>query len=613
MRTVKFATSGKWSNPVYAALDTENPMTDENPMGAFQIGGCICENGTKLVFTTLKEFQDFIKHPHKLLGIKARKNVRFWFHNLKYDTALIAMPGIDILQRDGRIFKLDINPEKSKTSDRGHGKIEVYDTCNFFVQKLDTLGSQIFGKEDDGHQLEDLEKRVLIDCDTCLKLALLIREQAHSRGISVPLTAASLAWNTFKSMNSEWVFNLDETPENFIRESYKGGHTENFGFGTFEGKIHCLDVNSLYPYVMRNYLPNPSKRVMTRDLKALECWNKNKRGFYRALVEVPDMMYPPLGITNAEGKYVFSTGKFWGVWTSEELHYAETLGVKILNIKQALTFSDFRPFMRSYVDKFYEDKKNATNPGIKAIAKLYLNSLYGKSAQSSDVYLDDTEVDNTISIVSAEKIVKELKHYDILSFNQGDNVYMVRPKKIGETKKVYSRNSLPEWASWITSLARIVLHKGIMAEYNAGNRVLYCDTDSIFVLEDKVDPTTVIDVDSSKLGAWSSDFKGSDYATKMEIFGNKFYYCYNDGRLIKQATKGVPSRAQLISNDEHGLTFTFVKPVNAFREWSLDGNLLWNTYTKTIDYMNNQKRIIPKYSGKYCMTLPKENIEDDVI
>ncbi|MDD4838987.1 MAG: DNA polymerase, partial [Synergistaceae bacterium] len=439
----------------------------------------------------------------------------------------------------------------------------------------------------------------------CLKLALLVKEQAHYRGVSVPMTAASLAWNTFKSMNPDWTFHLDETGENFIRESYKGGHTENFGFGKFTGEIYCLDVNSLYPFVMREYLPNPSKRKMYRGNAAFSAYINRKRGFYRAVVNVPYMPYPPLGVTDKNGKYVFPIGTFEGVWTSEELIYATFLGVRIESITQALVYSDFRPYMRAYVDKFYDDKRNATNPGIKAIAKLYLNSLYGKSAQSSDVYSDDTELDNTISIVSAEQIVKTLHNYDILSFNPGNNVYMVRPKKIGETKKVYSPNSLPEWASWITSLARVVLHRGIMAQHKAGNRVLYCDTDSIFVIKDACNPCDVIDVDDEKLGAWGLDFKGTDTVDTMEIYGNKFYYCYNDGKLIKKATKGVPSRAELVSNDSNGLKFEFVKPVNAFREWSLDGKLLWDTYTKTIDYMHNQKRIIPKYEGKCCMTIPK--------
>src|SRR5690606_110725 len=109
-------------------------------------------------------------------------------------------------------------------------------------------------------------------------------------------------------------------------------------------------------------------------------------GFAEAEVTAPtDLKIPvlPLKTTvNGVEKLIFPTGTFKGTFFSEELRYAQSLGYKIKLIK-ALEFSRSKDLFSEYIINFYR-KKAMGSGAMKAISKLFLNSLYGRFAMQKD-------------------------------------------------------------------------------------------------------------------------------------------------------------------------------------------------------------------------------------
>lgn len=246
---------------------------------------------------------------------------------------------------------------------------------------------------------------------------------------------------------------LSENIDKIIRGSYFGGRTEIFK-PLYLGKknLNVYDVNSLYPTVMRE-----SKSFPGGFLYETNKFERNKLGFYEASVKVPNMHIPPLGILH-DGKYVFPTGNFKGMWTSIELQYATTLGVEI-EIHKGFIFEDIGPIFRDFVDDLYairQDSKSSSTD--KFICKLLLNSCYGRMGLRRD---------REQIVFGHGEGIKELAELKI-----GNKTYQLSTKEI--KIETFSNVAI---ASWVTSLARIYMHKKYFSKYP--DEIYYTDTDSI--------------------------------------------------------------------------------------------------------------------------------------
>lgn len=160
-----------------------------------------------------------------------------------------------------------------------------------------------------------------------------------------------------------------------------------------------------------------------------------------------------------------------------------------------------------YVNAWYNQKEQADkegNSGMKQIAKLYLNGLYGK------------EGSNPIKRKKKPYYDKEL---DIVRFTQGK-------------EDIINTGYVPV-ASFITSWARDII---IRAANACGNRFLYADTDSLHVLGSK---PPKIWIDRYELGA----FKEESSFDKALYLRSKCYIEEQDGKLdIKLA--GLPDKCR---------------------------------------------------------------------
>lgn len=312
------------------------------------------------------------------------------------------------------------------------------------------------------------------------------------RECGVSFTVASQALKVFRSFLDERIMGCpthgpdERNPDKFVRKAYFGGRTEVFRpyfKATKPGeKISCWDINSLYPSVMRDF------EYPTRFIGWRTQYDPKLMGFWEAEVEVPkDMYVPPLGTLihidmdtkevehvadSSQGKFVFPAGRFSGVWSSIEIEYARSIGVKIHKIGKGAVFENGGYIFRHFIDELWEMRRNAPKDSVDSfICKLLLNSCYGRFGLNLD----------------REQLVKDVGQLGIsdvtaYEFETGEIVdgkpVVERYVKMDKTIDSFTNVAI---AAWVTAQARIRMHKHYM---KVADKLFYTDTDSMFVIDD---------------------------------------------------------------------------------------------------------------------------------
>lgn len=321
------------------------------------------------------------------------------------------------------------------------------------------------------------------------------------------LTVGADALHEYKNIVGSKVFKkmfpiLPETMDADIRRALRGGFTyadERFkGLIVGEGRVY--DVNSLYPSVMYDRvlpydepvwcegLPSP-----TRDyplfIVSITFTAKLKTGHIPCIQVKGSSRF-----VNTEYQKVISdpvtlmcTSVDLALW---EDHY----DMDILAYNGGWLFKGVTGFFTAYIDKWMKVKQENTG-GLRELAKLMLNSLFGKFGSNPDV-------------TGKMPVFKD----NIVGFVQG----------MEETKDpIYTA-----MAVFITAYARNTTIRAAQQHYDV---FAYCDTDSLHLLIDH-DPDT-LDIDPQKLGAWKRE-----YVFKQALFMRAKTYtelvdatqCHND-------------------------------------------------------------------------------------
>ena len=331
------------------------------------------------------------------------------------------------------------------------------------------------------------------------------------RECGVSFTVASQALKVFRSYLDERIMGCPtegpehKNPDKFVRQAYFGGRTEVFRpyFKAKPGeKISCFDINSLYPSVMRDFeYPTTFKRWEYK-------YNPKEFGFWEATVEVPkDMYVPPLGTLihidmdtkevervadSSQGKFIFPTGVFSGVWSSIELEYAKSIGVKILSTGKGAIFENGGYIFRHFIDELWDKRQKAEKDSVDSfICKLLLNSCYGRFGLNleRDQLVKDVGQDGISDLTAYE--------FETGEFVDGKPV-VVRYVKEKQTIASFTNVAI---AAWVTAHARIRMHKHYM---RLKDRLYYTDTDSVFILDDGTEPT------SKKLGEFKYEYSATE-------------------------------------------------------------------------------------------------------
>ena len=271
---------------------------------------------------------------------------------------------------------------------------------------------------------------------------------------------------------------MSEAMDAEIRQAYRGGYTyadeRHKQCITRSGLV--LDVNSLYPFIMYDRLlpygdpeffggaPQPTDThpltifsvTFTAKLKAdhIPIIQIKKSTLFH------DSEYVKL-IDDAVTLYV--TNVDWELWNE---HY----NIDVLAYGGGWRFKAAQGLFKEYIDKWSKIKAESTG-GLREIAKLHLNSLYGRFAKNPNVTGKVPYLEN-----------------DTVKYRRG-------PEEIAAPVYV-------AMGAFITAYARDLTIRAAQDNYDT---FAYCDTDSLHLLRDTI--PRGIDVDPHRMGAWKLEYK----------------------------------------------------------------------------------------------------------
>ena len=352
-------------------------------------------------------------------------------------------------------------------------------------------------------------------------------------------TLPSLAFAIFRSsfMESNLIPQLSGQIANDIRSGYTGGSCDVYIPRPPKGvKIKCYDVNSLYPFVMKNCLmPLGFPTYFNGNIRKVD---PQAFGFFFCEIIAPTKIKHPIIQSHVKTNGGIRTIAPIGTWSdmifSAEMDNAVKFGYKF-NILWGYTFKKGYIF-KDYVDNLYNLRLNYTksNP-LNYIAKILLNSLYGRFG------MDDNFIE--VNIVHKDFSSDfENKFLDLITNKIELGEYFLYEVKILEDKIVEDDKSTHNVsiaiAAAITAYARIHMSQ---FKNNPKIRLYYTDTDSIYTDSD-LDQFFIDDKILGKLKL--------EYICKEAIFLAPKVYCLLtvDNEIIYKA-KGLKHEVELTISD----------------------------------------------------------------
>ena len=481
-----------------------------------------------LRFTQADEFWQFVvEHTHD-------KN-RLWIiaRNVAFDFTVVK--GWTHLRRLGYKLKFFHNKGTCNIISVGNKSksIVLLDSMNWFVESLAKTGQRIGIPKLNINFKTCTENELSIYCKRDVEIEvenfkLFIKFLVSNNIARLCYTRGSTAMSAFllRHYNTKIYIHNNKQAINMERASYKGGRVECFFLGVLKNdNYYMLDVNSLYPFVMRNNTyPVKYKKIRhktSRDtLSGLLC---NSAVTGRVLIETDLPIY---GIKRE--RLIFPVGRFWTTLTTPELKYA-IANNHIKQVGDCVIYEQERIF-ESYVDTFYKLRQEFKSAGVaeyEELCKKMLNSLYGKFGQKGEEW---ELIGECPGESDREEMVIDMKHKKIkrLRYLLGQVFLMTG---VGECF-----DSFPAIAAHVTGYARMYLWS-LMQKAGWGN-YFYCDTDSLLVNEVGLCKLKSV-MSPTKLGFLKTD-KGCGYVV---IRGLKDYETKS-----KVVTKGIRKSAVCIAD-----------------------------------------------------------------
>ena len=457
------------------------------------------------------------------------KTLFVYAHNIKYDLQLTGL--LKLMLEDGyTVSKFVMNdPPTFIRLVRNRSHVMFVDTFNYWqtsVAKMgDTLGLAKLNMPNEG---ED-DKAWFVYCQRDVKvlseylLSYMSWLQNNNLG-GMSLTLAGQAFRTYRHnfLESDITIHNYPHPLHLERDGYSGARTEAFYQGNLSGSDWFkLDVNSMYPYVMKMDTYPVKMKAHTKNIPISQLSRLLERYYVIAAVilDTNEAVYP----SKHEGKLVFPVGRFLTTLHDSELRYALEYG----HIQEVIEVAiyDRGGLFTEYIDYFYQLKQSADASGDKIsrqLAKTLMNSLYGKFGQRGIV-------SKILPNKSTVRYGRYLGYSETLKKNITINY-------LGDQIELsYALNesyySMPAIAGAVTANARMYLWR-LMQTAGLDN-VKYIDTDSLIVNLDGYNRLAPL-LDDAKLGYLKLEGKSDRFI----IRGLKDYQFGNDNK-----TKGVPKSA----------------------------------------------------------------------
>lgn len=490
-------------------------------------------------FRSVSEFWNFV-----MVKNVGKTKLYLVAHNVAFDFRIVK--GFSEMEHKGYKIKNIIYQGTTNIynfrNDRKKVSICVIDNMNFFKSSLKSLGKSIGLDKMEMPDVND-EENLEIYCKRDVEIMVKAWEfyfkflkDNNLGNFAKTIAGQAFAAYRHRFMKNEIHVHTNKKAVKMERESYHGGRTECFKLGEFpKENYYLLDVNSMYPSVMRDY-SYPSKLINIKNeisIKLLSDYLMNRCVTARVLIKTKDPIYP----VKMNNRLIFPVGEFETVLTTRELKYA-LYNNHILKILEASIYEKNNLF-KDYVDFFFKKKsqyKDEKNDAFTYMTKLFLNSLYGKFGQRNESFqkLELSELPSA--------------YRNMLLMNP-DGIYKIFSEKEEQTfKKINGEFFMSEGlfegvetfvaiASHITADARMKLWN----YFNIAKRenVFYCDTDSMITNEKGY--KNCVPFINKKLG-----FLGQKEMSKNLIIRGAKDYIFGDDEVIK----GIRKNAVKISDHE---------------------------------------------------------------
>lgn len=387
-----------------------------------------------------------------------------------------------------------------------------------------------------------------------------------------------------------------------IRKSYTGGATDMyipFNNQIDNELVYGYDVNSLYPFIMSKFkMPVRNMQYFEGDIRAKE---PNAFGFFFCRIETPKYLEHPIlqthCLTNSGLKTISPLGSYEDLIFSPEMDNAIKHGYKF-EILNGYTF-DGEVIFKDYVDTLYNFRLNyPKSDPMNLIAKLFLNSLYGKFGMSDKFdeikVITEKEFNSLTNLnkMSITDVIKLSKKF-LIKFKNIDNDIELDNKNFNINIAI---------ASAITSYARIFMSQ---FKNNSDLKLFYTDTDSIYTnlnpdLMNKLYPGIVNPKELGKL-------KLENVSKKAIFLSPKCYGLLDLDNNFKYKVKGLSNKVNLTINDFETLlnkySYITSKHIKTFKSIELGIiNVLNQIYTLKIT--DNKRKLIFNDDNKLIGTMP---------
>lgn len=462
---------------------------------------------TVFLDTSIDRFMDWL----------STRNTACYFHNLKFDGEFIlhwllshgykhndsneAGTFSTLITDEGVFYSITVIFERLN---KQYKKVTFFDSLKKLPFKVATI-SKAFELEDEklvidyyayrppDHILTEDEKRYIVNDCRIVAQALKIQ---FEKGLN-KMTNASDAMNGYKEIITKknferWFPVFPVEMDNELRRAYKGGyvylnpkHKDKRGL-----KGITLDVNSLYPSRMYNcVLPFGYPVYFEGEPEPDEDYPLYIAKIRCAFEIKPDHL-PTIQLKNnrayVETEYLTSSRNNLGVLEIVEMtltnvdlelmkdHY------NLLNYEVICgwKFKGAKNMFKEYIDFWMHIKETSTG-AIKQLAKLQLNSLYGRFAMNPKAYQKACFLDR-------DGVVR----YEVVKDRQTAKKYGVSPPELRDP--VYTA-----MGCFITAYARDYT---IRSAQNNFDRFIYADTDSLHLIG--FDIPEDLEIHPTKLGAW---------------------------------------------------------------------------------------------------------------
>ena len=461
--------------------------TDENDCRVWAWGVCNILTEETHIGTRIDDFLEWC----------FRESCVLYFHNLIFDSAFI----IDYIMKNGYEYTPENTPQNKqftvvisamgkmygmKMCRRGVTvelrdslkkiPLSVANTAKAFNLPISKLEIDYHEYRAPDHELTPHEELYL--CHDILIMARALRHQLEE-GLE-KLTVGADALDYFKTSLGGAFTNLfpvlDPETDALIRKSYRGGFT--YADPRYQGRKlgvgQVFDVNSLYPYVMKTRLLPVGMPVYHDGYQetsdefplAIYCMNftaKLKSNHIPCIqIKNNPAFMPTAYLDNVdEVTQLWVTSVDWELWND---HYdIEEYGCAATFLCRA----EYDIFTE-YVDYWGHIKETSTG-GMRTIAKLMLNSLYGKFATNPDVSGKYPVLENDcVKLVAGPEETRNPVHIPMGAF--------------------------------ITAYAREITIRAAQENFDI---FAYADTDSLHLITDTIPDN--LDVHPTRLGAWKHE------------------------------------------------------------------------------------------------------------